>query len=309
MQSIMFDNLSICVPAFNEAESISGTIAVLAETYPSAQIIIVDDFSDDDTYAIAKRFKNITLLAHTRNMGYGASLKTAMNFAERDVLVWFDGDGQHRVEDLKKVVQPVLENKYDAVIGVRRKGSDFSPRRMPGKFFLKFMAEIVAMQKIPDLNSGLRCFNSEVIKRYIHLLPDGFSASSTSTLLMMMRGYRLGYVDIMTHKRYGQSTVNVFKDGIRAIQLIFQMLMLFRAWPFFSLLSFIQIFVGLGYGLIIFYKNKLGLPVLSAIIIISGILTFFMGLVCDQIVSLRKERFEDFSLKSKLRKRNINSSQ
>ena len=180
------------------------------------------------------------------------------------------------------------------MIGLREKGSDTLPKRLPGKMVLKYVAEMVAMQKIPDLNSGLRCFRASVIKRYLHLLPDGFSASSTSTLLMIMRGYRLAYKGIKTKSRVGTSSVRMLRDGFGTLQLIIRILILFKAMSFFSVIATIQIVIGVSYGIIINFMNMQGMPVLAAILIISGLLTFFIGLLCDQIVCLRKERFEEF---------------
>jgi hypothetical protein len=142
------------------------------------------------------------------------------------------------------------------------------------------------------LNSGLRCFKKSIIKQYLHLLPDGFSASTTSTLLMMKRRYRLGYESIITKERIGTSSVKILRDGWSILQLIFRILILFEAFNFFTTLALIQIVTASIYGFYTAIVNKMGFPILAATIFISGILTFFMGLICDQIVSLRKERFE-----------------
>ncbi len=288
----MSKDLTICVPAYNEALGIKIMLEELRSRFREAEIIVVDDGSTDDTLKLAKSVEGITVLSHERNRGYGASLKTAIRKAKRKTVAWFDADGQHRVEDLEKVAQPIIDESMDAVIGVRGKESEVSMDRLPGKLILKVVSELLVGESIPDLNSGLRCFRADVIRRYLHLLPDGFSASTTTTLLMMRRGYRLGFVDIVAVKRKGHSTVNIISDGLATLKLIIRIIILFNAFAFFTALSMLQIIPGLIYGVYVAIVSHLGFPVLASTVIISGVLTFFMGLICDQITELRKERFE-----------------
>jgi glycosyltransferase involved in cell wall biosynthesis len=289
---LKYSSLTICVPAYNEAAGIKNTLEGLREKFRDAEIIVVNDGSTDETLELAKSVADIVVLSHSRNCGYGASLKTAIRYSKGEIIAWFDADGQHRPQDLEKIIQPVLEDKMDAVIGARGKESDVRMDRLPGKMILKFVAELIVGESIPDLNSGLRCFRSEVIKRYLHLLPDGFSASTTSTLLMKKRGYRLNFVGITANKRKGKSSVNIVYDGLITLGLIMRILILFNALPFFTILGLLQIISGLTYGLLSAIINEAPFSVLASTLIISGTLTFFMGLLCDQITELRKERLE-----------------
>ncbi|MCY2931828.1 MAG: glycosyltransferase family 2 protein [Planctomycetota bacterium] len=283
--------LTVCIPAYNEAGAIRATLEALRGRFGQAQIIVVDDASTDETGAIARGVGGIEVITHTRNMGYGAAIKTAMRRARGEVVAWYDADGQHRPEDLAAVVAPVLAGEKDAVIGARVKGSDVRRGRVPGKMVLKHVAQAVAREKIRDLNSGLRCFRRDVILRYAHLLPDRFSASTTSTLVMIKRGYRLGYVDIVTSARVGTSTVRM-SDGLAALHLITRLLVLFEAFRFFGVLSLLQIVPGLTYGLYVAFTHHQGFPTLASTVVTSGVLTFLIGLVCDQIAAMRQERFE-----------------
>ena len=287
-----YGDLSICVPAYNEAGRIERTLRDLREHFPAAEVLVIDDCSTDETGAIASGVEGVRVLTHRRNSGYGASLKTAMRNATRKVVVWIDSDGQHRMEDLAAVVAPVLAGETDAVIGARTSGSDVRLERVAGKTLLKSVARLVAREPLPDLNSGLRCFRREIIIRYLHLLPDGFSASTTSTLLMIKRGYLLGYVDIVTQARVGTSTVRHVRDGLAALKLIVRILVLFHAFSFFSLLGAVQIIPGLIYGVTLAIIQGRGFPTLAAMVVISGVLTFLIGLVGDQITAMRQERFE-----------------
>ena len=258
-----------------------------------SEIIVVDDGSVDKTRKVAASVSGVTVLFHERNMGYVAALKTAMRNASRKMVLWYDADGQHRVEDVKRIVQPVLSGEKDVVIGVRKYNLLENPDRVPGKLILKIVAELIAREKVPDLNSGFRCFRSDVIKKYLHLLPDGFSASTTSTLLMMKRGYRVGYEEIVTRKRIGKSTVKIFSDGIKTLHLMLRILILFEAFGFFTFLSSLQVIPGIIYGFYIAFTVHQGFPTFASMVIISGIFTFFMGILCDQITELRKEKFEE----------------
>jgi len=288
-----YSDLSICVPAYNEEEGVVKTLKRLKRNFPQSEIVFVDDGSTDNTLAEARMVDGVKILSHDRNTGYGAAIKTAMRNSTRNVIAWYDADGQHRAQDLQKVVQPVIDGDQDAVIGARTRTSAITRNRLPGKWILRFIAELIARHNIPDLNSGLRCFRREVIMRYLHLLPDGFSASTTSTILMMKRGYRITYEDIIAVARKGSSSVRIVRDGLKAIQLMLRLLILFEAFGFFTLLSMLQIIPGLIYGIVVAVRQRQGFPVLAATVIIAGVLTFFMGLLCDQVVALRKERFED----------------
>ena len=287
----IFRDLTVCIPAYNEAGAIEATLRQLRENFPDAQILVVDDGSSDGTGDIARGVEGVDVIAHVSNRGYGASVKTAIRHADRQAVAWYDSDGQHRPQDLAAVATPVLSGEKDAVVGARGEGSDVRVGRVPGKMLLKVVAQLIARQRIPDLNSGLRCFRKEVIDRYLHLLPDGFSASTTSTLLMIKRGYRFDYVPIVTDRRIGKSTVK-HSDGLATLHLMTRLMVLFDAFRFFLALSIIQILPGLIYGVILAIDKGLGFPTFAAMLVISGVLTFLIGLVCDQIAAMRQERFE-----------------
>ena len=284
--------LTICVPVYNEAKAITGVLQDVRARFSEAQIIVVDDGSTDGTQELLKSVAGIRVIQHERNRGYGAAIKSALRQASGDYFAWFDGDGQHRVEDLEKVITTLVENDFDACIGMRGGDSDFVWNRIAGKWLLRFAAEWIAGQSIPDLNSGLRCFRSSVLKRYVHLLPDGFSASTTSTMLMIKRQYRLKWVPITTRKRTGQSSVRIIRDGFQGLALLIRIFVLFESFRFFFVLSAIQIIPAGIYGTWRAITYRLGFPTFAAMVMISGILTFFIGIVCDQITALRKERFE-----------------
>ncbi len=287
-----FKQLTICIPVFNEEKAIKKVITELKSLFIESEIIVVDDGSNDNTFDIISNIPDIKIIRNYKNMGYGYSLKRAIKVANGEYVAWFDGDGQHNPEDLKKMYEEMIKNNYDVVIGSRRKCSHKVKRRILGKFILKFFAQLIVGQKIPDLNSGLRIFKKEIILKYLHLLPDGFSASSTSTVLMHKKGYYIKYADIKTNQRKGKSSVNIIKDGFRSLKLLFNLLILFEAFNFFLILSLLQILPGLTYGLYVALRYKRGFPVFAAVLLITGFFTFFIGILAEQITALRKDKFE-----------------
>ena len=288
-------DLTICVPAFNEEKSIERVLTSLKESFPDSQVIVVDDGSTDGTAAALTRVPGITIMTNSRNRGYGASLKRAMAKATGSVVSWFDADGQHSVQDLLSVASPVLMGEADAAIGVRSSASHVVRGRTMGKMLLKWVAEFVAKQQIPDLNSGLRCFDKRIVFHFLHLLPDGFSASTTSTLVMMKQNYSIAYAPITTAERVGESSVRIGRDGAATLKLILHILVLFEAFKFFTFLSVVQLVPAVAYGIGMALYYQMGLPILAGVVAISGVLTFMVGIVCDQITHLRKEGFDRYA--------------
>ncbi len=288
----MYSDVTIIIPAFNEETNIQKTLIALKENCSEAEIIVIDDGSEDGTAQAAQQITGIRLIRHMHNKGYGASLKTGMRRSTREIIVWFDADGQHRVEDMHAIVEPIRIQGIDATFGCRTKESAFVVRRVPGKWLLKIVSQIIARQKIPDLNCGFRAFRRETVLRYLHLLPDGFSASATTTLLMIKRNYVIIFVPVMAPKRVGSSSVRMFRDGFRTLSIMLRIMLLFDAFLFFTFFALIQILPALFYSVHIAMKFRLGVPVLGSLVMISGTLTFFMGILSSQISQMRQERFE-----------------
>ncbi len=291
------EETTVIIPAYNEEQAIEKCIKTLFEMYPNIRLIVVDDGSTDQTYEVAEKLlplygEKLNIIRQRMNRGYGASLKKGMVKTQTPILVWFDADLQHRPEYLEEMVRPVFEDRAEAVLGAREKGSAFVVRRIPGKMVLRFISQIVARQKIPDLNCGYRVFRTKVILRYLHLLPDGFSASSTSTLLMIKRNYPIQFFPLKVNQRVGKSYVKIFRDGFFTLNLIFRIVLLFDAFLFFSLFAFAQILIGGAYSIYKAYTVGLGFPILGVLIIMSGLLTLFLGILSSQISQMRQERFE-----------------
>lgn len=292
--------LTIIIPAYNEEQVIKQTLEELRSTpeLQAAEIFVVDDGSTDKTAELANTVPGVNVLSHRYNIGYGGAIKTAVRAAKTKYVCWYDADGQHRPQDLVKLVRRVQKTDADWGLGVRSRNSHNSFIRKPGKFVLSLAVQLAAGKIVPDFNSGLRVFRTQCLIRYLHLLPNGFSASTTTTLLMMERGYREANIKIQTRKRVGTSQVNQFKDGIRTLTLILRIFLLFRALLFFSTIGILMTLVGIIYSACIIFINKMGIPIGGLFLMMTGILTIFMGLIADQLSLIRRERFEDLALPS-----------
>ena len=287
--------LSIIIPAYNEESGIRQTLEGLL-SHPrldEAEIIVVDDGSTDKTPEIVGDIGNLTLISHRLNRGYGASLVTGIRNSSGEYIIWYDGDGQHNPDDLVKIFDKLVADNLDYCIGVRDRESHRVASRQLGKLILRVFVDFAAGERVTDFNSGLRGFRRKVISQYLHLFPKGFSASTTTTLILKERGYIGDEVPIVVKKRVGKSSVNQFKDGIKTMSGVIRLMLLFKPMWFFGTVGLVFFLGGLIYGIVETITAGLGFPVFGALIIILGVQSFFFGLLNDQISQLRREGFED----------------
>lgn len=217
---------SLVVPCFNEEHAIAGTVDELVSSLQSigpCEIVIVNDGSTDGTATVlqqlAEREPGLTVVCHSRNRGYGAALKTGIRHASSDLIVITDADGtypNHRIGDLVE-----LTRDADMVVGARVGADVQYPliRKIP-KVFMRAYAEWIAGQDIPDLNSGMRAFRRSVVERFLNILPDGFSFTTTITLAMLTNAYTIRYMPISYAPRIGKSKIKPVQDTLRFFQLI-----------------------------------------------------------------------------------------
>lgn len=284
---------TVIVPALNEESGIGPTLEDLRRHFPEAEVLVIDDGSTDGTGRRAAAIAGVKVLRHDMNRGYGAAIKTGVRHASHDVVAWYDADGQHTPENLALLVRQFEDRELHAAIGARVRGSAVESRRVLGKAILGFFVQLIAGRRLADVNCGLRVVRRSVLRRYLHLLPDGFSASITSMLLMLKRGYRVEFVPIVTKPRTGTSTVKAVRDGLLAIQTSLRILILFQAFHAFSVVATLLFSVGSTYGTAMALIFGRGFPALASVLVLSGVIIFFMGLLTDQVVALRMERLEE----------------
>ena len=224
------EEVSIIIPAYNEREGITHVIEslrLLREKHgPRWEIIVVDDGSTDGTPEMVKKFGDVVLIQHPLNRGYGAAIKTGMRHAKYNTLVISDADGTYPVNDIPKLIAQLP--KSDMVVGARHSNSSNIPMsRRPAKWMLNKLANYLTGTKIPDLNSGLRVMKKDIVMNYVHLLPDGFSFTTTITLAMLTNNYRVEFVPIEYKIRSGKSKIRPIRDTMNFIQLIIRTVLYF----------------------------------------------------------------------------------
>lgn len=285
------EDLTIIIPAFNEEAGIGKTLQSLKDEprLSGARVIVISDGSSDRTSEIAASF-GATIIENWSNLGYGASLKRGIQRSETDLVAWFDADGQHSPVDLADMHERMHREQAHAIVGARGAGSHVVKKRVLGKRVIKFAAEAAMGRKIPDVNCGLRIFKRVILQRYVNLLPDGFSASTTSTLLFMKRNHHILFHPIQSAERIGTSTVRQVRDGMRALHTILRITIMFNSFRTFSWCAGLLIAAGLMYGVTLGVVNGAGFPVFAAMLTILGVQVFGLGLVCDQISAMRLEQ-------------------
>ena len=284
------DSVTIIIPALNEEAYVGAVIEGLVNRFPDAEIIVVDDGSSDATATVARK-AGATVINHDRTLGYGTALRTGVEASSRDYVLFCDGDGQHTPEDVGRLIEACEE--FDMVVGKRNHESHVPLARRPGKYILKKFANFLAGQRIPDLNSGLRIMRKDILMKYIHLMPKGFSFSTTSTFAFLKSNRRIKYLRVTVKKRVGVSTVRQWKHGPQILMLMLRLTVLFEPLKVFlgvTALLFLLSLASLTADLTLSGTNGIGDT--TVMLSISTLLVFMFGLLCDQVSSLRREKHE-----------------
>jgi glycosyltransferase involved in cell wall biosynthesis len=285
-------SIAIVIPAHNEAAGIGAVLEdLLAHKPPGVtEVIVIDDGSTDGTGDIAHR-AGARVIRHKTNRGYGAGLKTGIRAATARYVLTMDADGQHRVEDVARLCELVAGGDVaESVIGHRKALLHSKLWRMPGKWFLRRLAQFLVARDIPDLNSGLRVIRRDIALKYISLCPQGFSFSTTITMALLARGYGVDFVPIEVKPRVGKSTVSV-RTGLQTILLVLRLATLFNPLRIFLPASLLCFVAGIGWGVRYVLAGQ-GVTVASMLAILTGVLLFGLGLICDQVAQLRLARYE-----------------
>ena len=281
--------VSIVIPAFNEALAIGDIIAKIRVLYPDFEIIVVNDGSTDDTGAVAKDAGAI-VYSHPYNIGNGAAVKSGIRLASGEILVLMDGDGQHDPEEIEEMLGYFPE--FDMVVGARPKGHQASYGRALGNWIYNRLASYVARFPIKDLTSGFRAVKSDIANHFLYLLPNTYSYPATLTLGVLRSGRNVKYMPINTKKRKrGDSKIRIFQDGIRFFLIITKICALYAPLRIFLPISFMMFCLGLGYYLYTFFAWG-RFTNMSALLFTTSILIFMMGLISEQIAQMRYERSE-----------------
>jgi len=278
-------DVTIVIPAFNEGEAIGGVVSSLAAAGPWREIIVVDDGSQDDTSARA-RAAGATVVRHPYNKGNGAAVKSGIRSAAGEYVLIVDGDGQHRPEDARRIVSRLGE--YDLVVGARSRTTQATHTRRFGNGALNGLASYLTGRDIPDLTSGFRGARSAHLREFIHLLPNGFSTPTTTTLAFIKAGYNVAFEPIEARQRVGTSKIRLARDGAKFLMIILKIVTIFSPLRVFVPLSAGTFLLGVAYGVwnVIVHAR---IPNGSVLLILFAVVVFLVGLVSEQISALRFE--------------------
>jgi glycosyltransferase involved in cell wall biosynthesis len=276
-------SLSIIIPAKNEAAVIGEVVSSVRAVYGDAEIIVVNDGSSDDTGTIADQ-AGARVVTHPMSLGNGAAIKTGARAANGDIFVMMDGDGQHYADDIVKLIDKLGEG-YDMAIGARDSGSHAGFGRLAANGLYNVFASLISGHRIPDLTSGFRAVRSDLFRKFLYLLPNGFSYPTTVTMAFLRSGYPVTFVPIKADKRTGVSHIRPIRDGLRFLAIIFKIATLYAPLKVFLPISGLFFVSGLGYYAYTFATmgrfTNMSMLILSASAII-----FLIGLISEQITAL-----------------------
>jgi len=279
----MPQDLSIILPAKNEAAGLLVLLPVLRRHYPDAEVIVVDDGSTDDTENICAQHE-VLLISHPYSMGNGASVKSGARAATGRILVFMDADGQHNPDDIPALMAQIEEG-YDMVVGARRWHTQATVGRSIANGLYNMLASWMVGRKIEDLTSGFRAVAADKFRDFLHLLPNGFSYPTTITMSFFRAGYSVGYIPIEAGKRTGSSHINLVRDGVRFLLIIFRIGTLYSPLKIFFPISISFFMTGLLYYAYTFLTVD-RFTNMSALLLSTSVLIFLIGLVSEQITNL-----------------------
>jgi glycosyltransferase involved in cell wall biosynthesis len=277
--------VSVVIPAYNEGEAITGVISTLRGAAQWHEVIVVDDGSADDTGDRACAAGAI-VVRHPYNKGNGAAVKSGIRRATGEYILIVDGDGQHPPEDALRLVARLGE--YDLVVGARAGATQATQARRAGNSALNGLASYLTDREIPDLTSGFRGARREHLREFLHLLPNGFSTPTTTTLAFIKAGYNVVFEPVEARQRAGQSKIKLARDGTKFLIIIFKIVTLFSPLRIFLPLSAMSFAVGAGYAAWTIWKQS-HVTNSSVLLILFAVVVFLVGLVSEQISALRFE--------------------
>ena len=279
------ESVTIVVPAFNESASIGGVVTALRAAAPWHEVLVVDDGSTDGTGEAAAD-AGARVLRHPYNKGNGASVKTGIRAATSDWIAIVDADGQHRTNDAKRIVEKLGD--FDLVIGARDPRTQATAGRRIGNAVLNRLASYLTERPIPDLTSGYRAARREYLLEFIHLLPNGFSTPTTTTLAFIKAGYNVAFEPIAALPRVGSSKIRMASDGAKFFLILLKVITIFSPLRIFAPVSGIAFAVGAAYGAWN-YVYHARIPNGAVLLLMFSVIVILVGLISEQIATLRFE--------------------
>lgn len=286
------NSLSVIVPIYNEEKNINIFLPDIIKYCSDLvyDLILVNDGSIDSTEDILKNYKiskNVKIINHKLNKGYGAAIKLGIENADTEYCITIDADGQHQLEDIEKLFKKITETDADMIVGSRKGNKVDSLFRKLGKFLIRSVAKLLMPLKIYDINSGMKIYRTELAKKYMHLYPDTMAFSDIICLVFVHNRHLVLEEPIIIKKREkGKSTIGI-NDAVQTFYEIINIIMLFSPMRIFLPISFLLFISGMIWG-IRFFVQGLGISMGGSLLIISSLIIFLIGLLAEQMSSIRK---------------------
>ncbi len=277
------ESVSVLIPAYNEGPVVAEVVTALRDAGPWREIIVVDDGSSDGTGERAAA-AGARVVRHPYNKGNGAAVKTGIRAAGGEFVLQLDGDGQHSPADALRLIERLGE--FDLVVGARAGHTQASGLRRLGNGLLNAFASYMTGRPIPDLTSGFRGARTACLREFLHLLPNGFSSPTTTTLAFVKAGYSVLFEPVEARQRSGKSKIRLARDGASFFLIILRVVTIFSPLKIFVPISGLAAVAGLGYGAYtVAMESKI--PNGSVLLLMFAVMVFLVGLVSEQITTLR----------------------
>jgi len=281
----MVESTSVVIPAFNEAASIGSLVTSLRAAGHWHEILVIDDGSTDET-ATRAAAAGARVIHHPYNKGNGAAVKSGIRNATGTFVLIVDADGQHPSAEATRLVAHL--DAYDLVVGARMSHTQAGAVRRAGNAFLNWLAGYLTEQPIPDLTSGFRAARRECLLEFLHLLPNGFSTPTTTTLAFIKAGYSVRFVPIEAGRRQGESKIRLGADGVGFLLILLKVITIFSPLRIFLPISAASFLVGAGYAVWTIVTQS-HVTNSSVLLILFSVVVLLVGLISEQISSLRFE--------------------
>ena len=278
-------SVSVVIPAKNESASLPGLIGKILSLHPNAEVIVVDDGSTDETAELSRN-AGAKVVSHPYSKGNGAAIKTGARNASKDIIVFMDADGQHRPEDIEILLDRLKDN-VDMVVGSRDASGQASTSRRFANGLYNRLASWMTGQTVRDLTSGFRAVRRNKFLEFLNLLPNGFSYPTTITMSFFRAGYTVVYQPIVVQARMEGTTshINLTRDGMRFFLIIFKVGTLYSPLKLFLPVSFSFFLLGASYYAYTYLSDG-RFTNMGALLFITSVLVFLIGLVSEQITAL-----------------------
>ena len=286
----------IGIPAYNEGKNIAGILVELKKVYQN--IIVCDDGSNDLTAEIAEEL-GVTVIRHDRNLGYGAAIKSIFLKASEikaDILITFDGDGQHRIKDIENVLEPIKGNIVDMVIGSRflNNNQKIPKYRKIGIKAITKLTNVTGGTKITDSQSGFRAYNNKILDKIIPQ-ESGMGISTEILIKVQKADFKISEVPITILYNGNTSTHNPISHGSTVILSTLKYVAIERPLVFYGIPGIIFLLTGLVFGVwtIQIYSEEgqviTNIALVGASGVIMGTLLMLTATILYSIVSVIKK--------------------